>query len=197
MTQKITLLLLFISAFCFSQQDTTLNHKYRIYFDTGLYKTSYRYADKPGMFLQAGTGLKLNKYFWFNFDIIHYESKGDYENNLFSTTTTATSGWMFMPNFSKDFIFSQKHHLTASLGFFYLREYSSRPEFVSYTDGTQTYIDLYMSNQKVDDFGLFLSAAYKYKLNKNVFIGLQLSSYVQLYISPEAFMIGPSLEFRL
>ncbi len=150
------------------------------------------------MFLQAGGGFKMNRNFWFNFDIVHFESRGSSQSTILSPDIVNTTGWMFMPNFSKDFVISPRHQITATLGFFYLREYSSRPEFFSVVDEQgNDGIALYMSDKKNSDGGLFLSAAYKYKLNPNILIGIQLSGYVQLYLEPEAFMIGPSIEFRL
>lgn len=156
-------------------------------------------GDKPGMFLQAGAGMKLNKHFWLNFDILHYEAKGNDPDAAYyySTTDTSITGWMFMPNFSKDFIFSKKHQITATLGFFLLLENEIGPGYTTYVEGDTEYVNFYMDEYSEIDLGLFLSAAYKYRLNQNILIGLQVSSYVQLYLTPEAFMIGPSLEFRL
>ena len=173
--------------------------KYRLSVQSGLYKTSYPFADQPGMFLQAGGGFKINKRFWLNFDIIHAESKGSSRpDNSFNYDIVNTTLWFFMPNFSTDFTITPKSVVSATLGGFYLREYRSEPYLDGYTDEAGNYyINAYMSDETIHDAGLFLSAAYKYRLNNNILIGIQLSGYVQLYLEPEAFMIGPSIEFRL
>lgn len=189
-----TLILFVLVAFQITGQTIETN-KFRTSIEYGYFGSNYSGNENGGDYLNTSFGYKINQNFWLNLDIIKITATGNPEfNSLIGDITTNFSNTMFIPNFSKDWIISSKVLFNTALGGALYFE----KEFIPRIFGQNSELVFRYENANNNfDLGLFINLGFTYEIHKRLFVGLNIKSYVGLYLEPESFMIGPSIEFRL
>lgn len=182
-----------IPMFLFGQENT--ESKFRINVGYGFFNSTFYLADNNGDYLEAGFGYKINEDFWLNIDVVKISSTGNFESDpLFLNTPVSYSNTMIAPNFSKDWDLSNKLMFSASLGGALIFERVYSP-YVNFTDND--FEGIAFSDEGEFNIGLYGNLSLKYKIIDNLYLGVNLKSYLPMYLDIETFMIGASVEIRI
>ncbi len=189
---RIILLLFFAN---YAQAQDTKENVFRTSVEYGYFASSFFRAENGGDYLNTSFGYKINQDFWLNLDIIKISATGNPEfNPLRGDIVTNYSNTMFIPNFSKDWTISSKALFKTTLGGALYFEKAYEPSL--FIQDSQLFFE-YINEVEEIGVGLFINLAFLYEVHKNIYIGLNIKSYVGLYLEPDSLMIGPSVEFRL
>jgi hypothetical protein len=186
------LLLIFSSL---SAQDENL--KFRTSFEYGIFQSNFFLASGGGSYLSGSFGYKVNEDFWLSLDVIKMTGTGAFEPNpLFINTPVNYVNTMVVPNFRKDWRIISKTFFAATIGGALIFEKAYRPHV--YFDDHIGFEGIEFLNQG-DKFniGLYGNFLINYEATRNINLGINIKSYVGMYLEPEMLMIGPSIEFKL
>lgn len=187
------LIILLLSFSAFSQTDGP--KKFRMSAEYGYYNSSFFLASDNGSYLSSSFGYKINDEFWLNLELIKVTSTGNFETSpIFINTPSMYNSTIINPNFSKYWEVGHKFSIAGSIGGALIFERANKPSVIF---DNQQFDGVEFENQGESfNFGLFFSLSLMYSLTDFVYAGLNLKSYLPLYLELESFMVGPSIEIR-
>jgi hypothetical protein len=193
---KLKYCLFFLLTFSsLSAQDE--NFKFRTSFEYGYFHSSFFLASDGGSYLSGSFGYKINEDFWLSLDILKMSGAGAFEPDpLFINTPVNYVNTLLVPNFRKDWLLSNKITLAATIGGALIFERAYVP-FLNFDDYNR-FEGIEFSNEG-DKFniGLFGNILLKYEVSRSINLGINIKSYVAMYLEPEIIMVGPSIEIKL
>jgi hypothetical protein len=190
---KKLIIILLISVTANSQNNET--KKFRMSTEYGYYNSTFFLADNNGSYLSGSFGYKINEEFWLNLGLIKITSTGNFESTpLFLNTPSTYNSTIINPNFSKYWQISDDFTILGSIGGALIFERANDPKIIF---AEQQFQGIEFENQGESfNFGLFFSTSLMYGVSDFIYFGINLKSYLPLYLDLESFMIGPSVEMR-
>jgi hypothetical protein len=171
--------------------------KFRTYLDFGYFNSSFKLASNGGNYVSGGFGYKINKEFWLNLTVVKISGSGEFEQSpIFISNKTSYNNTMIIPNFSKDWMLSNKFFVGGAIGGALIFENVLVPFVI--TDNSGNIIGVGFSNEGESfNLGLFGELVIRYEIIKNLNLSLSTKSFLPMYFEPDSFMIGAGVELKL
>jgi hypothetical protein len=173
------------------------NFRFRTSVEYGYFHSSFFLASEGGSYLSGSFGYKINEDFWLNLDVLKMSGIGAFEPDpVFINTPVNYVNTIVVPNFRKDWLLRNKLVLATTIGGALIFERAYIP-FLNFDDNNN-FEGIEFSNEG-DKFniGLFGNVLIKYEVSRSINFGINIKSYVAMYLEPEVIMIGPSIEIKL
>lgn len=195
--KKILIITSFLFVFTKLNAQNNDEPKFRTYFDSGFFQSSFAGASDGGNYLSAGFGYKINNEFWLNLTLIKISASGSFGPiRLFINSETDYNSTLIIPNFSKDWKLINKFSISGVVGGALIFENALRPSII--TDSSNRITGIELSNQgQPFNLGLFGEIIIKYEIINNLYLSINTKSFIPMYLEPESLLFGAGIEIKL